>query len=72
MSTPISAMMHSTARLSDPGDGVEVVAGLDERGHHLVHLDVESGDSDFAILDHKWLRGGTDRSVKQLATSSTH
>jgi hypothetical protein len=30
--------------LADPGDGVEVVAGFNERGHHLVGSLVELGD----------------------------
>ena len=38
MSTPISAMIVSAARLPDPGDGVEPVTGPGERGDHLGRL----------------------------------
>ena len=51
MSTPISAMMHSAARLPDAGDRVEPVTGLSERGDHPVDLDVEGGDRRFEVVD---------------------
>ena len=34
---------------ADPGDGVEMVAGLNERGDHLVDAFVEFGDRGFEM-----------------------
>jgi hypothetical protein len=44
MSTPISAMMISAARLPTPVMVAEPVTGHRERGDHLVHAGVEAGD----------------------------
>ncbi len=49
--TPISAMMHSAARLPTPGDRVEPVTGCHERGDHPVDLDIERGDRGFEMSD---------------------
>jgi hypothetical protein len=50
MSTPISAMMASAARLPTPVMVAEPVTGHRERGDHLVHAGVEAGDRGLQVL----------------------
>jgi hypothetical protein len=50
MSTPISAMMASAARLPTPVMVAEPVTGHGERGDHLVHAGVQAGDRGLQVL----------------------
>jgi hypothetical protein len=50
MSTPISAIMHSAARLPTPVMVAEPVPGLGERGDHPVDVRVELGDRGLQLL----------------------
>jgi hypothetical protein len=50
MSTPISAMMVSAARLPTPVMVAEPVGGHRERGDHLVDAAIQGGDGAFQVL----------------------
>src|SRR5215203_6973728 len=51
MSTPISAMMTSAARLPTPVMVTRPVTGHGERGDHLVDVAVEGGDRGLQVLE---------------------
>jgi hypothetical protein len=50
MSTPISAMMASAARLPTPVMVAELVTGYRERDDHPVHAGIQTGDRGLQVL----------------------